>query len=267
MAAGLERFKSRIDRMKYLKKTFSLLIVFLFIFGVFLIAQFSSKKLNSFVTTQTITNAIVAFFGAFFAFSFVKLGEIVNRKRKRNVEHINAVIKFQHIFNKSINSLQQSKTFLDNSVKALEAKKILTLSFFELPIHDELVYDLKNIDFMNEVYAIFRDYEAINLDLHTLTSSYNEVKNFFFENKISKEDFIFNVKEYTERMSKLSNYLWEIKIKSIRLFAISRILAREDKKWNFFFGPHVGKHYSKKFNEILKSKMTEVEKEFQPDNA
>ena len=251
--------------MRFLKKILSLLIFSIFIFLIFLISQLTIKNIIPNLSKTIIQNSSVAFFGAFFAFLFVKIGEYLSRKRKRNVEHINAVIKFQHIFNKSINSLQQSKTFLDNNKKALEAKKILTLSFFELPIHDELVYDLKNIDFMNEVYAIFRDYEAINLDLHTLISSYNEVKNFFFENKISTEDFIFNVKEYTERMSILSDYLRQIRIKSIRLFAISKILAREDKKWNFFFGPHVRKRYSKKFNEILTSKITEVEKEFQAD--
>ncbi|MBA7496252.1 hypothetical protein ES702_06851 [subsurface metagenome] len=142
--------------MNIINKILSILFWGLFICLLILLSQILIIEIFPGFNKEILIYAFVAFFGAFFAFIFVKISEWILIIRKGNVNHFNSLVKIERLLDKIISRLEENILTFQNNLKALKSMKLLAWSSHAIPFSNELTDDLKNIDFINE-YFIYRN--------------------------------------------------------------------------------------------------------------
>jgi len=196
-------------------------------------------------------NGIGAFFGAFFAFVFLRLSDWVSLKRKENISHFNSLVMIERHLNRVISCLEKNILNFQGNIEALESMKLLTWSSHTIPYNFELADELKNIDFVNDYFTFTLDLETMNNDFNTMKSMYDEVKGLFIDRKISPDVYQDNVAFCVNRMREISKFIHSYQEKAIQLTAKARILQKENKNWSFLFGAFPKRHYGKNFEKEL----------------
>ena len=249
--------------MNSLKKPFNIvlcaLVIFLFALIVFYI--FSNKALI--LTPQTLSDGIIAFYGAFFAFIFIKFSDWLSSIRKSNTDHFNALVKIERLLNRMVYRLDRNVLLCQDDINALRSLKMLVFNLPPIPFSYELADDLKNIDFINDYFTFTVDIETLNNDLNTIVSMYDEIKSLFINKAVSHETYKDNATFAIMRVSEIIKFMENYKSEAIRTLAATRFLLKERKQRIFLIGALPRKHYAKDIEKHLKAESTIVEKEIE----
>jgi len=233
------------------------LVLFLFALIAFFI--FSNKAFI--LTAQTLSDGIIAFFGAFFAFIFVKFSDWLSVIRKSNASHFNALVKIERLLNRIVSRLERNILLCRDDINALRSMKILVWNLPPVPYSYELGDDVKNIDFINDFFTLTLDIETLNNDINTIISMYEEIKSLIINKTVTPETYKANVAFSTMRVAEIIKFMENYQSEAIKLSARVRILLKERKQRIFLIGALPKKHYGKDFDKYLKEELTILEKE------
>jgi len=253
--------------MNILSKIFSYLFWALFIFFVVSISLIFSLKIVPGLNKGIIQTGIIAFFGAFFAFIFVKIAEWITIVRKGNKNHFNSLMKIERLLNRIINRLEKNILGFEENLDALKSMRLLTWGSYEIPFDHKLADDLKNIDFVNEYFCLSLDIETMKNDLIKMKDMYEEIKDLFITKKIDPQMYKVNISYCISQMEEINKFMKAYQKNTIKLLAKTRLLLKEKRSWTFLFGAFPKRHYKRNFNEkveeeleILKKEIDEVRK-------
>ena len=235
------------------------LVFFLFAFLAYSII--SNKTVI--LTSQTLSNGIIAFFGAFFAFLFVKFSDWLSSIRKSNTNHFNALVKIERLLNRIVSRLDKNKLLLQDDISALRSSKMLVFNLHLIPFSYELTDELKNIDFVNDYFAFIVDIETLNGDLNTMVSMYDEIKSSYINKSVSPETYKDNVAFAIMSVSELIKFMEHFQSEATKLLAKARILLKERKRRIFMIGAPPKRHYGKTFEKYVEEEIAVLEKEIE----
>jgi len=217
---------------------------------------------------EIIKNALIAFFaaffGAFFAFSLEQFGKYTDKTRKRKAKHINSLVKIERILNRAIDTIDKNIQFYQNYYRELGIGKTIIWTSDRIPYDESLLYDLINIDFVNDYFTFLIDIKRVNQDFETLENMYEEVKKYYFVyQRIDRRTFEHNLSVCLENIEHISNFLKYLYENTVQLCAKSRVLFREGERKTFLFGIHVSKKYEENFDELVKKEVIKLNEEIE----
>lgn len=105
-----------------------------------------------------------AFGGAFFAYIFVRIGELFNRLSKREKLNLDTVIEQEYALNDHLNRIDLNIKIADALIELVgkQSKVVYTMRFKPIPIDKSNLRDMKNLDFINDMFNYYVDLEKIN---------------------------------------------------------------------------------------------------------
>lgn len=249
--------------MLFLKKFINLLFITLVFFLIAFLFYFVFTKKAIVFTSQTLSDGIIAFFGAFFAFSFIKFSDWLSIIRKSNIDHFNALVIIERFLNRIISRLDRNIALSKDDINALKSMKILVWNLPSVPYNYELSDDLKNIDFINDYLSFTIDIDTLNNDIMTIISMYEEIKRLFIDKTVGPEIYKDNVAFSISRVSEIIKFMENYQLGAINLLAKARILLKERKHQIFLVGTLPKKKYGKDFIYYLKKEVAILEKEIE----
>jgi len=248
--------------MNVFNKIFTLFFWVSFIFIILLVAIIISFDVIQESNKDIVQTGIIAFFGAFFAFIFVKIAEWITIVRKGNKNHFYSLMKIERLLNRISDRLEVNIQVFGEHLDALKSKKLLIWSSHEIPFDYELSDDLKNIDFINEYFSFSLDIERMKNDFVTIKNMHEENKGLFINEKISPDTYKDNVSFCINKMLLIIRFMKAYQENTIQLLAKTRILQKEkEKNWTFLFGAFPKRHYEKNLNEKVEEELKILKKE------
>jgi len=105
-----------------------------------------------------------AFGGAFFAYVFVRVGDLFNRLSKREKLNLDTVIEQGYALNDHLNRIDLDIKIADALIELVnkQSKVVYTMRFKPIPVDKSRLQDMKNLDFINDMFNYFVDVEKIN---------------------------------------------------------------------------------------------------------
>lgn len=204
-----------------------------------------------------------AFMAAFFAFLFIKLGLIYERKNKS----YNSLVELEYNINFIISQIEENgfaisffKEVLDKSNKENESP-IAFLKLQKIPFDKTILSNLANIDLINDLISYFIEIEKTNQDVETLNYFYQEIRNSKVEKKITAEEYNLNVKYFIAQLDIFIKFLVDLKEQTIINLAIIRILMREKPFITRIILFTLNKSYQKSLSNNLSDEVKKIKKE------
>jgi len=174
-----------------------------------------------------------AFFGAFYAFIFIRFGEVFTKVYERKAKHHNSLLRLQHYFNDCLtitsDNIFVADDFLrifDDKVLSRKEPRIFFNIYHEYPIDKEFIIGLTNIEYINEIYSFNVGLKKLNDTLDASNRSYTEVRTAYIEKNIELETYIENVKGEKERCKQIKGFLLQTQIDTVHMFSIARVLSK-----------------------------------------
>ncbi|KKT27380.1 MAG: hypothetical protein UW11_C0001G0002 [Parcubacteria group bacterium GW2011_GWA2_43_9b] len=235
------------------KDLFQLLLIIIicsFVYFVFLFLF-----LEIFVGDSTVysTAAFGSFFGAFFAFLFLRIGDFFIKLYKNKEEHFNGLTLLNRILNKNIFIANNNIFFAGLIIVNLQKgeKPINTLSKFILV--DEVVDKIKNLDFFSDVFSLSINLKEQNDNIEMINDFCKGMKSSSIEENDVEKNYRVRVIKCLENFEKIYVNLRDREF--INILVKNLLLIKKEKSFiikiiHFFLGS-----YLKKVSEI------EIEKE------
>jgi len=248
--------------MNVFNKIFTLFFWAAFIFFITLIAIIIFFDVIQSLKREIIQGGIIAFFGAFFAFIFVKIAEWITIVRRGNVNHFNSLVKIERLLNRIVYRLEKNILGFEGNLGALKSMRLLTWGSYEIPFDYKLADNLKNIDFINEYFSQSLDIETMKNDLTKIKDMYEEIKNLFIIKKINPQIYEVNILYCISQMEEVNKFMKVYQENTLKLLEKTRLLQKEkENNWTFLFGAFPKTHYAKDFNEKTKKELIILKKE------
>lgn len=185
--------------------------------------------------------AIGAFTGAFFAFIFIRIGEILTKISERQKRHYAALVKLEHIFNRYLNDISDNiaqieyiskiKQRADNSPPSLNYNRLEAFL-----IDDTILLDLANIAFINEMASFNVSLRKINSDMESINRSYDEIRQAALHRLIIPDSYVQNFELYVKRLGTVRAFLELLNDKLKRNLATVRLLVLRKPLFNRLLG-------------------------------
>lgn len=249
-------------------------IIFGFIsFGTFFVFSELVTRQNS----KFIENFQGAFVGAFFAFIFVRIADALNKIYERHAKNNKALIAFEHQFNDMggiiYDNIYTIDTFLDFLHEIESNPKIPILfsgSLHKIPINKEMILDLVNLDFINDLDSYNLRTRKMNDSILTFNDAYQQIKASFLENQTNNTTYTHNVLGLKSTVILLKGFLNQLLEDTAVIGAKNRLLSNDVSYFSRIVLLTFRKKYPKNFmqevdKEVhkLKSEIEQVGKESQ----
>jgi hypothetical protein len=255
------------EPMPILKKFLNLILILLVFISIALPTYIIFSNITLVLKPETLASGIIAFFGAFFAFAFVKFSDWISLIRKRNAGHFKALVLIERLLNQIVSRLDRNISLCKEDIAALRSMKMLIWNLPSVPYKYELANDLKNIDFINDYLTFTADIETLNHDINTIITMYQEIKSLFINKSIDPDTFKSNVTFSISRVSAILKFMEDYKSTAIELLAKNRILLKERKQKIFLIGPLPKMNYGKDLNTDLKKELSILAEEIEATKA
>lgn len=171
------------------------------------------------------------FSGAFFAYLFVRFGDALKKLYDRKELNHTTLVKLQHYFNDCLNTTSDNLFIVkDCQGTFTEARRsspevpIYMNSFRQYQVNRDLVTNLTNVDFLNEVYSLNVSLHKINDSLATIDRSYAQLRDSLLSKNVDPETYKVNAWRYRDRCAEIQGFLLQLKEDLIRLFAAANLL-------------------------------------------
>ncbi len=175
-----------------------------------------------------------AFCGAFFAYLFVRFGDALKKVYDRKEANLNALAQLQHYFNDCLSTTSDNVFIIDKGVSvftderlASEEVPVFMNSFHQYQINKDVVRQLTNIEFLNEVFSFNVTLRKLNDDLATIEKTYSELRSSYLAKSIDVKTYKGNVLRYRSRCIEIKSFLLQLKNDLVRLLAVTKILMQD----------------------------------------
>lgn len=175
-----------------------------------------------------------AFSGAFFAYLFVRFGDALKKVYDRKESNHTALVKLQHYFNDCLSTTSDNVFIVDNCVTvfanvrmASEEVPIYMNSFHQYQINKDLVVQLTNVEFLNEVFSLNVTLRKMNDSLATLDGTYSQLRDSYLAKTIDVATYKENALGYRDRCIEIKGFLMQLKDDLIHLLAVANILMQD----------------------------------------
>lgn len=210
------------------------------------------------------------FAGGFFAYVFVRFGDALKKVYDRKELNHTNLVKLQHYFNDCLNATSDNLfiisdcrgVFTDARRDGKEAP-IYMNSFHQYAIDGQLVINLTNIDFINEVYSLNAGLKKLNHSLATIDHAYTSLRDAFLSKNVDVETYKQNAWQYRDRCTEVEGFLVQTKDDLIRLYAASNLLLEDRPFFLRILQRLVRRRYTKNFDARLKLETVRVKAEME----
>ncbi|MFH0972828.1 MAG: hypothetical protein V1768_02435 [Patescibacteria group bacterium] len=255
--------------MKKVVKTILLSALYLVIFG-FLLAFFIKIFDKIFFQEEAdyINNSVGAFMGAFFAFLFIRIGDISTKIYERNKLHHNTLVKIELLFNNYQNIINDNIFIIDKFIEIAEKCISQNQPFVyynklhQFPAHKELLLDLRNIDLINEIFTFQIDIDKMNSSMQTATDLYSSMSQALTSGAMNVGAYNVNIKDLIKKYKVLKAYLKALENDNIKIVATIRILL-EQKTFSNYFISLPAQRYPKNLKEKVDKEIKKVHGEIE----
>lgn len=177
---------------------------------------------------------IGALAGAFFAYLFVRFGDALKKVYDRKESNHTALVKLQHYFNDCLNTTSDNIFIINNCVEVFTEARLASTevpiymnSFHQYPVNQDVVTQLTNIDFLNEVFSLNITLRKMNSSLATIDRSYSQLRDSYLAKTIDETTYKANARQYRDRCTEIKAFLSQLKDDLIRLYAVTNLLMQD----------------------------------------
>ena len=177
---------------------------------------------------ELFTQSFAAFFGAFFAYLFLRIGDFFSKVYERQVKHFNSLVILETQLNELGGIVHDNLYVIPDFRRVITSGNVYFNNLHSLPYdksHYEKLYDL---DLINELFSYNYQLRKLNDDIETLTNGYGELKNALIQGSLNHESYILNVQNIAHHLITLEVFLKDIEEKNVRLQARITVQMRRD---------------------------------------
>lgn len=179
--------------------------------------------------TSFMQDVIAAFAGAFFAFLFLRMGEVLEKYYQRQVKHFNALVSME-IYLDELGSIIHDNIYqLPSFRQTINGGNVYASTIRPLPIRRDYYEQLHDIKLINDLYKLNYDIRRINDDLDSATSWYSHLKQLYTTGQMAPAHYIENAKILSENLKVIQAALTLLIDEAIRLNAITKLRLESDK--------------------------------------
>jgi len=172
------------------------------------------------------------FSGAFFAFTFVRMADWLKRLADRLEKDHSAVMRIQHYLNDCLGITGDNIFVIDDFLAIVSEERlnsgiapVYMNRFKQYPIDRDVLIDLSNVEFVNEIYWFNGSLRKLNDDLATADRAMDEATKTFIANpERFEESYIESMKRTRRRYAEVKGFLEQLSESAIRNLATSRLL-------------------------------------------
>lgn len=193
----------------------------------------------AFTDIAALGDFVSAFTGAFFAFIFVKLGELGTRLYARQRVNQAALVTLEQVLQDYVSRLYGNEFVADDIMKTIDATiedqdGALKANFNYLkpmPIDKSLTIDLRNIDYKNDLFNFFEDLEKLNHSLDSIQRYYDLMTANLMSGQLSHENYRGNLPIIKEKLVELKGFIRASVEDCVDVATKTRLLLQERSFW------------------------------------
>jgi hypothetical protein len=183
-----------------------------------------------------ITNqALAAFMGAFFAFLFVRIGEMLSKLYDRQVKNYNGLIEIEYFCIENIDTVANNIKIIEdiNSILipalAMNQPVVCMNRLHTLIFIEDILFKLNSIDFINKLLSFKIDLGRINSDINMLNDMSDDFKNSLVEGRINFETYKINMQSFLKKLNEFKKFLKSVEKDMVGIAGCAKILAQQRK--------------------------------------
>jgi len=174
-----------------------------------------------------------SFFGAFFAFLFIRLGEALTRIYERKAKNHTTLIELQHIHNANIVIMDDNRYMCN---KLLEAFTKVTQDGVPIIVPNKLkpvqsdferLTRLTNLDIINDLFRFYTNVRKFNDDIESFNESYRDICADYRAKAVDLNVYKMNIPRFLFIIKALSNFLGRMHDENLRALATLRAFSND----------------------------------------
>jgi len=186
-------------------------------------------------STQFSESAVAAFFGAFLAFLFIRIGEFFKTYSERINKGHNALIRLEHLLNSLLGQLDDNvyvteifESFYESYVKNQQNARVFIWANRLTPVKvlSDMLIDLLNIDLVNELFLLNEGLRKLNDSMETINGAYKESKDALISKVIVPENYIENLTRIHKSILEIREFIKASISETTQALAAIRVLAK-----------------------------------------
>lgn len=214
------------------------------------------------------------FAGAFFAYLFLRLADSLGKLYERRVKHYEAIVRLEHMANRLLDDIGTAQFKIDQIILNHDAASnsgVITVTGNRpkpLEYDYSILYDLHNLDLINEIFSYFRTIERFNVDITGLAAIYDFFKEAYVQDQSHRDNYIRNFALYVARLKEVRLHLVALFERTKRLSAIAVLRGQRDRPGlNRMISALLRKRNEKTFETDIKAALLSVEADLQKVEA
>jgi hypothetical protein len=184
---------------------------------------------NIFSDPQVTASAIGALIGAFVALILVVTRDWVGKVYDRKHKHFDALVKLEAQAQAQGGVINDNLFILPHFANTLRNGKLYWSNLSTIPYDTDVIYELHNLDLINDIYSYHYDLRRANDDLNGIVGAYKNIEQAFIAKNIDDQTYTLNAKNIADVLDDLIIYLNdEVSVELIRIIAKVRLLIKKD---------------------------------------
>ena len=229
-------------------------ILFAIIFGFIASVIFWVFHELFFATNTTVRdNLSGAFMGAFFAFLFIRFGEVLSKIYNRHAINETALIRFEHHFNDCLDRISDNISIIDifsnlfNGYTPDTTKiRLFGNELHLLIIEKDSLFSLKNIELINDIFTLNIHLRKINDSMDTLNRMMDQTKKAFIEKQIDHATYAIHIESFKPKLEEIRKFLLAVQKDAIDILATIRVLIKDKQFLSRIIIFSMSRHFKKK---------------------
>lgn len=181
------------------------------------------------VESDLFLNGASAFAGAFFAFLFLRLSELLTKLYERQVKHYNSLVGLGVQLNDVGGVIHDNLYVLPRFIQTIGLGNIYFNNLRTIEIDRGPYKDLINPELLDELFSYNYQLRKANDDIETVSSGYQDIKNALIQGNITLQDYRINVVALSENLESLNKFLQNLQEETVILLARVRLRIKQDK--------------------------------------
>lgn len=199
----------------------TIIVIILFIFFIYNLILVPSESLT--------IDTLAAFSGAFFAFVFLRIGDMLNKHYEGQKKHYNALVSME-LYLDELASIIYDNIYLLPSFRQVIVSGNVYTSFPKLfPVRKDYFELLNDIKLINDYYIITYDIRRLNDDVENTIDWYLHLRELYTTGKMSLPEYIKNSVTVADQLKVLQAGMELLIEKVINLRSIVTLRAEFDK--------------------------------------
>lgn len=258
--------------MKFNQFTTTSILIIIFSF-IFVFAYIILSRIFLEGSLEYLNSAIGAFMGAFFAFLFIRLSDFFTRIHERQRNNYNALVKLEHFFIDCGNIISANIFVINDFVSSISTAKKegrLFVSFNRLdrfPIPKEILLELINIDFINEVATFYTHLDKMNGSCDASNRMQDTIQNAFIQKNLTPDNYLENINILYVKLQELKKFLEDLNEENIRIASITRVLLKEKSLLTTWMSLFMNMRFNKKMEVLAQDEVKILKKEIEYNQA